>query len=329
MPGVLRRGAVLRRRSTRERTGPRRRSHPTGIGPGPCAAHVQPRRHTRRPVPGTEPERRLPDPSPPLQRIVYGGVMRWRFWLAAGVVSTCLLCAPQCGHDCPARQCRASEAIRMCVDGADAVAPGTDALCEVAWQATRAEQAAVGGSLYALEVHDGPAAKRWADRAQETIEGARILHNWGELQQQRGDLQGAETTMLHALSLQRDRDPARATNTALFLLELARSRQPADQSIWWARVAWEQAGRGGNETMRTCAAFSLLEILLDLGELPTAVELIDQMDEGRTLTWQVARDSAQARLEAARGRITTAIALFPRGGRVDRSKRTHPLPSPH
>lgn len=252
--------------------------------------------------------------------------MRWSSWLVAGVVSTCLQCAPRCGQDCPRKDCQVAEVIRPCVEGANAVTQGTDALCEVAWRATHAEEAAVAGALYALETHDGAAGKRWVDRAQETIEGARILHYWGELQQQRGDLQGAEATMHHALSLQRDRDPARAANTALFLLELSRSRKPADQSIWWARVAWEQAELGGNETMRTCAAFSLLEILLDLGEHPTAAALIEQMDTGHSVTWQVARDSALARLEAARGRSTTAIALFRRASRVDPSKQHVQVP---
>ena len=244
--------------------------------------------------------------------------MRWSFWLVAGVVSTCLECAPRCGQDCPASEseCQTAEAVRACVDGANAAAPGTNALCEATWQATHAEEAAVGGALYALQTDDDAGLERWVARAQETPQGGRILHYQGELLQRRGDLEGAAAALQHALRLQRDRDPARATNTALFLLELSRSSQPADHSIWLARMAWEQAGRGGEERMRTCAAFSLLEILLDLGELPTAQALIDQMDDGRTLTWQIARDSALARLEAARGRSTTAIALFRRASRV-------------
>lgn len=252
--------------------------------------------------------------------------MRWSFWLAAGVVSTCLQCTPRCGQDCPAKDCRLVAVVRPCIDGANAAVPGTDALCEATWQATLDEEAAVAGALYALETDRDAQLARWVARARETPQGGRIFHYWGELRQRRGDLAGAEAAMQHALALQRDRDPARASNTALFLLELSRSRGPADQSIWLALLAWQQAGRGRAEPMRTCAAFSLLELLLDLGELSTAAALIDQMDRTASPSWQVARDSALARLEAARGRSTTAIALFRRASRVDPSKQQVQVP---
>ncbi|HEX3762383.1 MAG TPA: CHAT domain-containing protein, partial [Kofleriaceae bacterium] len=131
----------------------------------------------------------------------------------------------------------------------------------------------------------------------------------------------AEETLQRSLDLQIHRDPDRATNTALLLLELAESRRPADHSIWLARIAWEQAERGHDDMMRACAAVSLIELLIELGEFSTASAVIERMDARHSDAWEGRRDGARARLEAARGRLATSIALFGRANRLDPQKQ--------
>jgi len=245
--------------------------------------------------------------------------MRWSSWLGACVISAC---APQAARD--AGECRAAgdcatpRVVQDCLDADRGDRRSTPELCERAWNETHDEQAAATGAFYARRTGDEATLKRWVERAPRTLQGARILHYWGEVLVKRGDLEAAEDTLQQALDLRVNRDPNRATNTALLLLELAQSRRPADQSIWLARIAWEQAERGRNDNARTYAAVSLIELLLDLGEFATASAVIERMDASNSAAWQVSRDGAMARLEAARGRIETAIALFQRGIRLNR-----------
>jgi tetratricopeptide (TPR) repeat protein len=56
----------------------------------------------------------------------------------------------------------------------------------------------------------------------------------------------------------------------------------------------------------------LIELVLALGEFSTASAVIERMDADGSAVWRDTRDSAMARLEAARGRSATAIALFRR-----------------
>jgi tetratricopeptide (TPR) repeat protein len=207
----------------------------------------------------------------------------------------------------------------VCLDSERDDLPATPGLCELAWNLTGDDEAAASGALYAHRAGDEVTLKRWVERASRTPQGARILHYWGEVLVRRGDLEAAEGTLRRALDLQINRDPKRATNTALLLLELARSR-PVDENIWLARTVWEQAELGHDDLMRASAAVSLIELLLDLGEFATASAVIERMDADHSAIWQGTRDSAMARLEAARGRITTAIALFRRASRLDPRK---------
>ncbi|HSK04007.1 MAG TPA: CHAT domain-containing protein, partial [Kofleriaceae bacterium] len=183
------------------------------------------------------------------------------------------------------------------------------AVCELAWLDTRDEAAAVAGAHHALKQADEAALRRWADRARPTIQGARILHFWGCLQRSRGDLAGAEQTLRRVLELRIDRDPARATNTAIELLKLVQSYRPAEQSIELALTAWEQADLGHVPLSRAMAAHWLSELLIDLGELRIADLVIQEMD---TVRYRPLRDHAEGRLQAARGWHEAAVALFRR-----------------
>jgi tetratricopeptide (TPR) repeat protein len=244
--------------------------------------------------------------------------MRWSLWLGACVIWACAPQAARDGGECrTASDCPAPRIVQDCLDAERSDSAATPDLCERAWNDTRNEEAAASGAYHALKTGDEATLKRWVDRAPRTPQGARILHYWGEALLLHGELRAAEDTLQRALDLQIDRDPNRATNTALMLLELAQSRRPADQSIWLARIAWQQAERGHNELMRACAAVSLIELLLDLGEFATANAVVERMDASQSPTWQGSRDGAMARLEAARGRILTAVALFRRANRLD------------
>ncbi|HEX8111316.1 MAG TPA: hypothetical protein VF516_26485, partial [Kofleriaceae bacterium] len=247
--------------------------------------------------------------------------MRWSSWLGVCVLSACASQAPGSGGDCRAAgDCAVPRIVEACLNAERHDLRATPRLCELAWSLTRNDEAAASGAFYARKTGDQATLKRWVERAPRTLQGARILHYWGEMLVKRGDLEAAEDTLQRALDLQVNRDPNRATNTALLLLELARSRRPADQSIWLARIAWQQAELGHNDMMRACAAISLIELLLDLGEFSTASAVIERMDADHSVIWQGTRDSAMARLEAARGRSATAIALFRRASRLDPKK---------
>lgn len=152
------------------------------------------------------------------------------------------------------------------------------------------------------------------------------MHFWGEVLMGHGDLEAAEDTLHQALDLQVDRDPSRATNTALLLLELGRTRRPADWNIWLTRTVWEQAERSHDDVMRTCAAISLIELVVALGEFSTANAVIERMDADGSAVWRGTRDSAMARLEAARGRSATAIALFRRASGLSPGKPPSAVP---
>lgn len=244
--------------------------------------------------------------------------MRWSSWLGVCVLWACAPQAPRDGGECRAAgDCAARRVVQACLEADRRDLRETPELCERAWNETGNDEAAAAGAFYAHRTGDEATLKRWVERAPRTLQGARILHYWGEILVKRGDLEAAEDTLQQALDLRVDRDPNRATNTALLLLELARSRRPADHSIWLARIAWEQAERGQNDKARTYAAVSLIELLLDLGEFATASAVIERMDASNSAAWQASRDGAMARLEAARGRIATAIALFRRAIRLN------------
>lgn len=251
--------------------------------------------------------------------------MRRSSWLGACIATACAQPAsePSCSE---AARCAAAHDVQLCVWAEQRDLPATSALCELAWRNAGDEAAAVAGAFFAADTGDRAALQRWVDRAKPTPEGARILHLWGEAQLRDGDVPAAEATLQRSLDLQVDGEPARASNTALFLLALSQTTRPANESIWLARLAWQQAGIAHSEVARACAAISLLEVLLDLGELSTAAALIERMDTPSTDNWQDMRDSAMARLEAARGHRATAIALFRRASQVSRRKQAAPQP---
>src|ERR1041384_951907 len=181
--------------------------------------------------------------------------MRWSAWRGAYVISAGAPRAAREAGECrAASDCAPPRVVQDCLDADRGDRPSTPELCERAWNETRNDEAAATGAFYARRTGDAATLKRWVDRAPRTLQGARILHYWGEGLVKRGDLEAAEDTLQQALALRVNRDPNRATNTALMLLELARSRRPADQSIWLARIAWEQAGRGPHDPTGASAA---------------------------------------------------------------------------
>jgi tetratricopeptide (TPR) repeat protein len=247
--------------------------------------------------------------------------MRRSSWPGVCVIAACAPQVAGTGGECRAAgDCAVPGIVEACLNAERHDLPATPQLCELAWNLTHNDEAAASGAFHARKTGDEVTLKRWVERAPRTLQGARILHYWGEVLVKRGDLEAAEDTLRQALDLRVNRDPGRASNTALLLLELAQSRRPADQSIWLARTAWEQAELGDVEVVRACTAISLIELLLDLGEFSTASAVIERMDADRSAIWQATRDSAMARLEAARGRLETAIALFRRASRVDPRK---------
>src|ERR1044071_9002986 len=156
--------------------------------------------------------------------------------------------------------------------------PAVTELCKRGWGSTHDIAAAVTSARDALIRNDYEALKAWAALAPDNLEGARILHFWGEMQGGRGDLDGAEKTLRKVLDLRRDVDPGRAANTAVTLLPIVRSRRPAKDSIELAYVAWEQAGRAGGRIV-PMAATALTEVLLDLGELRAADKIAARIDQ--------------------------------------------------
>jgi len=245
--------------------------------------------------------------------------MRWSCWLSACFVSTCARQVPSPGVYCPTsgdgRACAAVPSVRACVVAAENNLPTSEALCEHAWRETGSETAMVAGARYALDEDRYETLRRWAVRAQPTIEGARVLHFWGEAERFHGDLRGAEDTFRRVLGLRLDRDPARAVNTALALLDLVQSTQPAEESIELARLAWEQAELNKHGLQRAYAANQLVELLVDLGELSTAAVVIERMDASQPQSFRALRDGAKGRLEAARGKTLTSIELLKRASR--------------
>ena len=208
----------------------------------------------------------------------------------------------------------ASDPVAACLSAVDARSAAGTSMCENAWQRTRDIRAAVGGAQLALHFEDADALRRFADGVPQTVEGARVLHFWGQLQLQRGELEGAAATFRRTLTIRVDRDAARATNTALLLIQIIRNSQPAEESVALARTAWEQAHRSGVADAIAYAATTLVEIFVELGELRTAQVIAAQIDPGEA--YGPMRDLVQGRLHAARGEHELASALFERASKA-------------
>src|ERR1051325_2718376 len=145
---------------------------------------------------------------PLVPKFRYGAAMRWRHWVGAGLLSTCIVCVRESGE---------SEEVRRCLAAREARFSTTPALCEQAWQETRSESAAFAGAWFALWIHDDAGLERWAQRAQPTLTGARILRLLSDMQRRNGNVAGAAVSLRRALALQIDRDPGRASGTAVSL----------------------------------------------------------------------------------------------------------------
>jgi tetratricopeptide (TPR) repeat protein len=207
-----------------------------------------------------------------------------------------------CGQQPSARE--------RCEKAAKAKAADTQTICEEAWQKDHDVAIAVTAAKAALIAKDRGALERWAERAPPTVEGARILHFWGSMQQELGDLEGAEATLRKALALRVGTDPGRAANTALQLLLLVSGYKSAEESIVLARTAWEQAQLDTNPepTPRALAASALVDLLLDLGEVHAAEVVSKQIpSEVGAL-----RDLSEARIQSVRGNAELAISLYTR-----------------
>src|SRR5262245_11784061 len=126
----------------------------------------------------------------------YCPAMRWSSWLGACVISACASQAPRDGGECrPAIHCPAPRVGQACLDANRRDLPSTSELCERAWNETRNDEVAAAGAFYARRTGDDATLKRWVERAPRTLQGARILHYWGEMLVKRGDLEAAEATL--------------------------------------------------------------------------------------------------------------------------------------
>ncbi len=206
--------------------------------------------------------------------------------------------------------CADPSELELCLKGAPAH-PLTDGHCELAWQHDHNIDAAVTASMNALVAPNDAALARWTSRAPETIKGARIFHFAAQRRSRLGDEAGAEKLFRHALAIRVNRDPARATNTAVALLDLVRSYEPASESVELARVAWEQAELSGATLARSMAADYAIDLLLDFGQIDTAEALLNAMKSGPNAE-QVIHDIADGRIQAAHGRYALATAILSR-----------------
>ena len=258
--------------------------------------------------------------------------MRSSLWWGACLVSTCAgpSRAPSSSSSCEVAAELAAcdtlpDVVRVCLAARSAGYQVTGELCEQAWWDTQSEAAAVAGAWWALTTRDDAGLERWGARAQPTIPGSRILHFVSDMQRRNGELARAEAALRIALDLQADRDPLRAANTAVSLLELVQSNDPPKESIRIARIAWEQAELANapghaspmSALVEAYAGNALAGVLIDLGELSTAAAVVERMEAADPLPSAVLRDGAKARLEAARGRPRLAVELFRRASRPD------------
>jgi len=142
--------------------------------------------------------------------------------------------------------------------------------CESAWDTTFDPRAAAAGAHLALIAKDDLAMLRWAPRATNDSEGARVQHFCGALHAERGDVTAAEASFRRALALRIDREPLRAVNTASSLFDLIRNRAPIEDSVKLLRIAWHQASLADDPLGRAMAASELIELLVDFGDIQTA-----------------------------------------------------------
>jgi hypothetical protein len=209
--------------------------------------------------------------------------------------------------------CTSDATTAACVAAVRAEDPRTGALCERAWLATGQEANAVDAARHALAQKDDVRLERLAGAVPATVEGARIFLYWGQRLQQRGEQQRATAMLTKALAIQRDRDPARATNSALALFELSLSQESAEASIELARLTWEQAKAADNALARGFAAGALVELLIDLGELAAARAVIQDLFPAEA---PALRAMATGRLETALGHGKLAAAWLERADRA-------------
>src|SRR5262245_59796109 len=99
---------------------------------------------------------------------------------------------------------RATTELEACTSAVDRGEPTAKDLCKRACDSTHDIAAAVASARVALMRDDYETMKAWAQQAPATVEGARILHFWGEMQGARGELDGAEATLRRALELRRN-----------------------------------------------------------------------------------------------------------------------------
>jgi tetratricopeptide (TPR) repeat protein len=217
-------------------------------------------------------------------------------------VTACVALALACGRT------SASE-VDACVTAAETRDPSTRSICMHAWEITGDMRAAVGLARDAWARGDYVTVVMLSAIAPPTIEGAKILHFWGEMLRSNDNPAAAEAPLRRALELRRDVDPLHATNTALVLLALIRSNHPADETIEIAYTAWDQALRSNYPLARAMSAAALIEVLVDLGELQAAQLVLTKMsDEDSRVLYLL----SEGRLQSARGRTKVATALFAR-----------------
>src|SRR5262245_23241779 len=118
----------------------------------------------------------------------YCGAMRWSFWMGACFILSCSPRIPAPSAECPTggdQACETAPVVRSCIAAATGGLPNTLELCERAWHDTGSEAVAVNAASYALQYGRYDAIRDWGERAKPTIEGARVLHYWAEVQRVR------------------------------------------------------------------------------------------------------------------------------------------------
>ena len=217
------------------------------------------------------------------------------WWLVAGLVLA------SCG--------RSSSELEACLAAEVSKDTTADAICERSWDSTFDERVVSVGARLAMIRQDEPSLLKWTARAANDVEGARALYFLASFYVSRGDGNAAEPLLRRALALRVDRDPGRASNTALMLFDLERSNATAEESIRLARLAWEQANHGDHDVAKAFATVCLVDLMLDLGEIHTAIALAASIDQTK---FPALSDLTKGKVEAARGHFGLAASLLTR-----------------
>lgn len=201
--------------------------------------------------------------------------------------------------------------VEACLTAGEANLASTHALCVAAWASTRSGRVAAAGAHNASKRDDGLMLRWWVSQAPADSDGGAALLYLGQFQVKTADFTGAEVSLRRALSLQRNIQPARASNAAVGLLQLVLGREPADVSIELAELAVAQAVTSTELVALEFATLAAVEVLVDIGEISRAQLLTEKL---RTKPDSGFYNLAQGHIEAANGHHVAAASHFTMGG---------------